>query len=656
MLEQQSTKPSLPLEFQDRYEFITSHGYWAPKGGISSFSYSDGDEIERRIYDIVCSVDDLCSASAELASHISDWPTQYHLSPLRANLFHPFSQYLKGNILEIGAGCGAISRILGESGSNVVAIEGSQMRAAIASARCRDLKNISIIVDAFHQVPPTPTYDIVTLIGVLEYARKYFPCEEGDPINAMIQHAKAFLKPQGILIIAIENQLGLKYFAGFNEDHVGIPLFGIEDRYDEKSVVTFGQVELQQRLVNAGLTASHFWYPFPDYKLPNMLVSEQALSGKLGEKLASTIGVLFNRDPQYPISPLFSLEQAWQPILRNKLGGALANSFLVFAANEEHHITFGKESKAYYLSTFRKPEYTKMLTFDINNAEQITVKNQLLFPERSPAENVPIEMVYKQEESFIDGELWIQRLRAILQQEYWTTADLVAWTKQWLLALINLSKLNIASAHLSANQIVSGTLLDATPWNLIITPEGKEVFIDQEWSAHIPLEFGFLFFRSVFFSFISIGKASPPANGTSLNILDLFKEISNALDLTITQQDIGHYLKLENEIQTWLVGSKVKHGDAILTTNLILTPSISHPIATNSPYLYHFPALLVEKDILIADLKATIYLQEKHITEIYSSTSWRITHFLRILNTYLQKIRSVLFQKPPLHHSKNERK
>lgn len=656
MLERQSPQSSLPLEFQDRYQFIPSYGYWAPKGGISSFSYSDGDEIERRIYDIVCSVEDLCSASAELASHISDWPTQYHLSPLRANLFRPFNQYFKGNVLEIGAGCGAISRILGESGCNVVAIEGSQMRAAIARARCRDLENVNVVVDAFHQVPPTPTYDIVTLIGVLEYARKYFPCEEGDPINAMIQHAKAFLKPEGILVIAIENQLGLKYFAGFNEDHVGIPMFGIEDRYDEKSVVTFGQVELQQRLVDTGLTASHFWYPFPDYKLPNMLVSEQALSGKLGEKLASTIGVLFNRDPQYPLSPLFSLEQAWQPILRNKLAGALANSFLVFSAKEEHHITFGTESKAYYLSTFRKPEYTKMLTFAIDNTEQITVKNQLLFPERRPAENIPIEMVHKKEESFIDGELWIQRLRSILQQEYWTTADLVTWTKQWLLALINVSELKIILSDLSAKQIVSGTLLDATPWNLIMTPEGKKVFIDQEWSAHMPLELGFLFFRSVFLSLITIGKASPPANGTSLSILDLFKEISNALDLVITQQDIVRYLTLENELQSWLVGSKVNRIDTMLTANLILTPSINHPIATNSPYLYHFPSLLVEKDALIADLKSTVYAQEKHITEIYSSTSWRITHFLRILNTYVKKIRSVLSHKHPLHNSENERK
>lgn len=60
----------------------------------------------------------------------------------------PFENDLHGDILEIGAGCGAITRYLGECGGNVLALEGSQ-DAAIARARTRDLQNVTVVSDRF---------------------------------------------------------------------------------------------------------------------------------------------------------------------------------------------------------------------------------------------------------------------------------------------------------------------------------------------------------------------------------------------------------------------------------------------------------------------------------------------------------------------------
>ena len=44
------------------------------------------------------------------------------------------------------------------------------------------------------------------------------------------------MKKNGKLYIAIENRLGMKYFAGYNEDHIGKPFIGIEG-YDNKNKV-----------------------------------------------------------------------------------------------------------------------------------------------------------------------------------------------------------------------------------------------------------------------------------------------------------------------------------------------------------------------------------------------------------------------------------
>src|SRR5690349_13690464 len=72
------------------------------------FAYSDGEEVEQRIYAGLKLVRDRSTASVELRDLITDWPTEYHFTNLRHNLprhivFRPEEQ-----ILEIGAGCGAL--------------------------------------------------------------------------------------------------------------------------------------------------------------------------------------------------------------------------------------------------------------------------------------------------------------------------------------------------------------------------------------------------------------------------------------------------------------------------------------------------------------------------------------------------------------------
>ena len=57
------------------------------------------------------------------------------------------------------------------------------------------------------------------LIGVLEYAGVF--SDGYEPALKMLKKARSMLNPNGRLFIAIENQLGLKYFAGVPEDHIG---------------------------------------------------------------------------------------------------------------------------------------------------------------------------------------------------------------------------------------------------------------------------------------------------------------------------------------------------------------------------------------------------------------------------------------------------
>jgi 2-polyprenyl-3-methyl-5-hydroxy-6-metoxy-1,4-benzoquinol methylase len=191
------------------YVFNQDMGLWQ-RPEYAGIDYSDGDEIENRLRNIVSGARDTSVMSVELAKYCTDWPSLYHLSRKRVNLLRPFEERLHGkSVLEIGAGCGAITRYLGELGAEVVALEGSLRRASILALRCRDLSNITVVGEVIHHFKPGPQFDVITLIGVLEYARKFFPGGGGDPVDAMLSYIKGLLKPGGTLIIAIENQLGL---------------------------------------------------------------------------------------------------------------------------------------------------------------------------------------------------------------------------------------------------------------------------------------------------------------------------------------------------------------------------------------------------------------------------------------------------------------
>ena len=89
----------------------------------SDFAYSDGDDTERWLEEVISGASDVRLGSEEIERGIRDFPSRYHLSATRANLLRPLRDSLRGRVLEIGAGCGAITRYLGENGGSIVALD-----------------------------------------------------------------------------------------------------------------------------------------------------------------------------------------------------------------------------------------------------------------------------------------------------------------------------------------------------------------------------------------------------------------------------------------------------------------------------------------------------------------------------------------------------
>ena len=123
-------------------------------------------------------------------------------------------------------------------------------------------------------------FDYITLIGVFEYSEGYIGTKE--PYVEMLSRISRHLNPGGKIVIAIENRLGLKYWAGCTEDHTGTYFEGLEGYTKTKGVKTFSKAELSDIISRAGEFSTAFYYPYPDYKFPMTIYSDDYLPPKRG--------------------------------------------------------------------------------------------------------------------------------------------------------------------------------------------------------------------------------------------------------------------------------------------------------------------------------------------------------------------------------------
>ncbi|UVF18354.1 methyltransferase domain-containing protein [Microvirga terrae] len=534
-----------------------AQGVWLPLTddvSAADFTYSDGEEVERRIYDAIAGASDRSLFSRELFSHINDWASKYHLSPVRSNLLRPLEDALKGSILELGAGCGAITRYLGEIGAAVTAVEGSFARARIARERTADLTNVTVVCDRIENFTTGSKFKVVTLIGVLEYARAFAPYK-GFTERDMLSHALSHLEDDGFLILAIENQLGMKYFAGAKEDHVSVPYFGVNDSYDAGSAVTFGKAELQQLLSDAGLSYQHVFIPLPDYKLPVTVLSpEGSVPGGAFDAEAQILQSVL-ADPQRPMTPFFSLERALAVSYRNGLIQDHAGSFLVIASRTESGLKpiTAPGKLAWHFSLDRTPAFMKRAIFTTDGDDRIVVKRSRLSNAASPDTLI---VNHAEDEIYICGENWWVALSRLVNHPDWSVGTLGEWAKPWVSLLAK--EAGSSGLTINPNETIDGALFDATPLNAVMD-KGELHFFDQEWHIKEDIEIGFILFRGLRDSIIRITSCAAPLAGTPTNVVNLILDVLAYNGVSLTESDIKRYQQLEWRVQRWVQGEPDEH-------------------------------------------------------------------------------------------------
>jgi len=587
----------------DSVNFVqNADGVWHPLH-VKEFAYNDGDEAELYILNAIRSASDKSSRSDELADKMVDWPSTYHLTSRRANLLRPFEQEFKNKrVLEIGCGCGAITRFLGESGAHVVSVEGSLRRATIARSRCEDLKNVEVVCVASDELPDLGQFDYVLLIGVLEYARVFLG-ESGQQL--LLESCSSRLSEEGKLFVAIENKLGIKYFAGAAEDHVGQPMFGINNSYHQEGVMTFGRVELKELLSEAGFKYVQEFLPLPDYKLPTDIVTPlgwQDYSAELSQIAIESA----HKDVQGIAEPTFSLEEGLQNIWKNNLAADLSNSFLYVASKQDTYQA--GNIVLHHYSDGRRPEFNKELVVRIgeDGLEVITHPSSL----SDNASRSPVNFRHKieEEEKFFDGySLWIALLK-IVNKPGWSTPDLQIWLKNWIELLFQ--EENVVDNY-DKNTLIPGKFNDAMPFNILVNENHDVKFIDLEWISSGKIELGYVVFRGVLHSLLRITSVAPASDGENKNLQKLIEEILTTADLNINRDDINDYWEREFKFMEETQVGNVGHIRNTFKNAVLKTRVTSLEYAARNSELAHKiiefenkVKYLIDKEDILKDVKS----------------------------------------------------
>jgi SAM-dependent methyltransferase len=496
------------LRLKEDFAYQTDKGIYMPhegEVGDQQFAYNDGDIAENYVLECIRQANDVSDNSGELASYARDWSSYYHLAPGRANHIRVLDLPENISVLELGAGCGAISRYLGENHRELHCIEGSPRRAMIAKERCRGLNNVKVYCSDFRKLQLEPVYDVVLLNGVLEYAPVFFHAQGRSPdeaADALLKLAKSALAENGILIIAIENKIGLKYWCGACEDHTGGLFDGIHGYPTPGTARTYSKSELAKVLTNSGFGFSKFYSCFPDYKFAKSILTDNGHS--------SNDYFIHNWLPYPAENPGLSRKYliheglATRTLSNAGLIHEFANSFLV-VASRNMPIGFDRSIKPEWLAS----------KVSVANRDRSVHCITKFYPKTATVEKCLVE--YPHTAGIKDGK----PLGHILEPASWISGNLLSWeaadavmSKNFSTAIhtlvgeyhdVLLTKFTVGEKDDEGFPLLKGECFDFIMGNIIRAQTGLES-IDTEWIPDRRLAADYVLFRSLSYDVLGLNK------------------------------------------------------------------------------------------------------------------------------------------------------
>ncbi len=583
--------------------------------------------------------------NTDFSNFINDnnyYPYHYVLSYLRENLFswYPFKE--DASLLEVGAGYGQLTSLFTRKVKHVVSIEPNDLMAEIVANR----SNESIIIDSdFNNIEVNEKFDYIILCDNFEYAKSFIDSE--NPYEDYLKYLKTFLKEDGVILLAINNRLGLKYFAGFKEEHINQLFTGIDGYPNIDYVETFSKSQLQNIIESAGFENYKFFYPYPDYVFPQIINTDEFVNR-----------IPYDRKIEYYDERVnfFREDKLNQLLASENLAGNFSNSFLVEIRNSSNnHLT--DSIQFIKLNSDRKEEFRTLTTIKDNNGKILVSK----LPESKKSLNHIKKMYNGSNKSFgkikclkCDFDCKKLTYPFIHEEsfEYYILDAIVNNDKNKFFKLLERYYNDLFYDSFTSNKYANKkflsvfkkksnktfhchniTNLDLIFSNIFII--NKELFaIDYEWLFDFPVPLEYIFYRVLFHH-----RESNPIFREFITIDEIFEHFN------LDTSDFKLFNKWNINFFNYVFGFHPKPKHKIISKNFIdnidkLNDYID--LCIDSDNCDNERIDLLREDIvfsqqkLINELEGEIKSKNEFIHEILGSNSWKITKPLRKLTHKLK--------------------
>lgn len=355
--------------------------------------------------------------------------------------------------------------------------------------------------------------------------------------KVLFEKIKKHLKPNGHVILAVDNRFGLTYFAGSKERLTGKYFEGLEGYGHSESVCTYSKDAVLSMAREAGFASAKTYYPYPNFRYMTAMYTDEHLPapGELNKNLCNfeeERAVLFNeaavfdelikegRFQEFSNSYLFDLTLEEQKKEEELL-------FLKYSVerDEKYRIRTEIVRKADGTKAVRKVPYGKM---SVGHVEKIKYWEAILgkqYEEFDVKVNRCTLTEKGAEFEFLKGQTLEDKL-----DEYLENDDFAGFVQELK---------NYAS---KVEQLTSGKAvnLDLIFPNIILA-DGQWNVIDYEWTfaAEIPVKF--IIYRAIV---LYCGRKKQ----NSLQSAEICRLLG------ITEAEAARFLEWEHQLQLHLLG------------------------------------------------------------------------------------------------------
>ena len=283
------------------------------------------------------------------------------------------------------------------------------------------------------------------------------------------------------------------------------------------------------------------FYPFPDYKLPDLLISEELFKQFPNFNFGELVGKFPAQAKYYKDRLHIDPKLAWYQLGQNKLISELSNSFLLCCHKGENRHAFARS-----LFTFYSPNRSsnnKMRT------DGIVVDNKIV-TRKAPINLDASSLVDSQsiDTPWYEGISLSLALFYIVSNPKVSIQDLIDPIKNWVTLLAKNS-----NSTTYGYTLIPGELIDLTPWNIIcgnVSDLSTWHVIDQEWVFPEKIPISFVVFRGLLHFFNQYELIQKPSlSGLNITLYKLLSNIAENLFEDYHSRMIREFVDLESRFQ-----------------------------------------------------------------------------------------------------------